>query len=228
MGWWCSRKLLWLSQPSVGCCLYLALVKVVKNGLSDTSFKKYMRVVQDEVSNFFATEWGNEGTADLLDGLSNLFTLTSSRCLLGEEIRARWKDSGMAKHYFALDHSFVPILFSNLPKLPGSNLQFATNTHMPWTWLSSIRRCLSIQRESISLSKTLKQSSIHWRVKNGIGCSHWRVCPLCVCVRVERCSPGAGGVFVSGGFMPQTNTAFPLSTIISSLVTFQFSCDFGC
>lgn len=91
-----------------------------KNGLSDDAFVKYIDSVQDEVSNFFATEWGDEGTADLLDSLSNVFTLTSSRCLLGDEIRARWKDSGMAKHYFALDHSFVPILFF-FPNLPNPN-----------------------------------------------------------------------------------------------------------
>jgi len=81
------------------------------NGLSDAAFVKYMVKVQDEVYNYFTSEWGDEGTVDLLDSLSNLFTLTSSRCLLGEEIRARWKDSGMAKQYFALDESFVPILF---------------------------------------------------------------------------------------------------------------------
>lgn len=70
-----------------------------KDGLSDKAFVKYMELVQDEVANFFTQEWGDEGQADLLQSLSNLFTLTSSRCLLGEEIRKRWKASGMAEHY---------------------------------------------------------------------------------------------------------------------------------
>ena len=70
-----------------------------KDGLSDRSFVKYMELVQDEVAVFFEQEWGDEGEADLLQSLSDLFTLTSSRCLLGDEIRGLWKDSGMAEHY---------------------------------------------------------------------------------------------------------------------------------
>jgi len=82
-----------------------------KNGLSDECFVEYMRLVQEEVVSFFDAEWGDEGEACLLTSLSDLFTLTSSRCLLGDEIRAKWKSSGMAEQYLALDHSFVPILF---------------------------------------------------------------------------------------------------------------------
>ena len=70
-----------------------------KDGLSDQRFVKYMELVQDEVATFFEKEWGEEGEADLLDSLSDVFTLTSSRCLLGDEIRKKWKDSGMAEHY---------------------------------------------------------------------------------------------------------------------------------
>jgi sterol 14-demethylase len=70
-----------------------------KNGLSDESFVKYMELVQDEVATFFEQEWGDEGEADLLKSLSDLYTLTSSRCLLGDEIRQLWKASGMAEHY---------------------------------------------------------------------------------------------------------------------------------
>jgi sterol 14-demethylase len=70
-----------------------------KDGLSDKSFVRYMDLVQDEVATFFEQEWGDEGEADLLSALSDVFTLTSSRCLLGDEIRQRWKASGMAEHY---------------------------------------------------------------------------------------------------------------------------------
>ena len=70
-----------------------------KDGLSDECFVKYMKLVQEEVALYFEQEWGDEGEADLLDSLSNVFTLTSSRCLLGDEIRERWKSSGMAQHY---------------------------------------------------------------------------------------------------------------------------------
>ena len=50
-----------------------------KDGLSDESFVKYMELVQDEVATFFEQEWGEEGEADLLQSLSDLYTLTSSR-----------------------------------------------------------------------------------------------------------------------------------------------------
>jgi sterol 14-demethylase len=74
-----------------------------KDGLSDSSFIKYMDLVQDEVATYFEQEWGDEGEADLLQSLSDVFTLTSSRCLLGEEIRNRWKASGMGEQYCTYD-----------------------------------------------------------------------------------------------------------------------------
>ena len=70
-----------------------------KDGLSDKAFVKYMEFVHDEVSTYFTQQWGDQGEADLLHSLSELFILTSSRCLLGEEIRKRWEDSGMAEYY---------------------------------------------------------------------------------------------------------------------------------
>lgn len=70
-----------------------------KDNLSDAKFVQYMGLIQDEVATFFTNEWGDTGEADLLQSLSDLFTLTSSRCLLGPEIRKRWKASGMAEHY---------------------------------------------------------------------------------------------------------------------------------
>jgi hypothetical protein len=70
-----------------------------KDNLSDAKFIEYMALIQDEVATYFENEWGDEGEADLLSSLSDLFTLTSSRCLLGPEIRKRWKDSGMAEQY---------------------------------------------------------------------------------------------------------------------------------
>ena len=46
-----------------------------------------------------------------------VFTLTSARCLLGPEIRARWSGE-FAEMYYALDHSFIPIMFF-FPNLPN-------------------------------------------------------------------------------------------------------------
>ncbi|KAL3940274.1 MAG: hypothetical protein SGBAC_005168 [Bacillariaceae sp.] len=103
-----------------------------KDGLSDARFIEYMELVQDEVATFFEQEWGNEGEADLLQSLSDLYTLTSSRCLLGEEIKTRWKSSGMAEHYLALDHSFVPILFF-FPSIPNPHKNKCINARNLFT-----------------------------------------------------------------------------------------------
>ncbi|CAB9516089.1 Obtusifoliol 14-alpha demethylase (Fragment) [Seminavis robusta] len=89
-----------------------------KDGLSDKSFIKHMELVQEETLQYFDKHWGKSGEADILQTLSDLYTLTSSRCLLGDEIRAQWNESGMAEHYIALDHSFVPILFF-FPSIPN-------------------------------------------------------------------------------------------------------------
>jgi sterol 14alpha-demethylase len=100
------------------CCTAVSFCCCWKDGLSDSSFVKYMQLVQEETVQYFEKHWGDSGEADLLQTLSDLFTLTSSRCLLGDEIRAQWNESGMAQHYLALDHSFVPILFF-FPSLPN-------------------------------------------------------------------------------------------------------------
>jgi sterol 14-demethylase len=78
-----------------------------KDNLSDAKFIEYMDLVQDEVASFFEEFWGDEGEADLLASLSDLYTLTSSRCLLGPEIRQKWKSSGMAEHYCKFKYSSV-------------------------------------------------------------------------------------------------------------------------
>lgn len=97
-----------------------------KDGLSDASFVKYVKLVQEETLQYFDEHWGDSGEADLLQTLSDLYTLTSSRCLLGDEIRARWNASGMAEHYLALDHSFVPILFF-FPNIPNPHRSKCVN-----------------------------------------------------------------------------------------------------
>lgn len=102
-----------------------------KNGLSDKAFVKYMDYIQDEVATYFGQEWGDEGEADLLQSLSDLFTLTSSRCLLGEEIRQRWKASGMAEHY--CKYCFV------LPYIVATRTSSIEEQCTPSDWCASQR-----------------------------------------------------------------------------------------
>ena len=49
-----------------------------------------MPIIQREVEAYFEENWGDAGEKDLLNALSEVFTLTSARCLLGPEIRKQW------------------------------------------------------------------------------------------------------------------------------------------
>jgi hypothetical protein len=115
-----------------------------KDGLSDESFVKYMELVQDEVATFFEQEWGEEGEADLLQSLSDLYTLTSSRCLLGDEIRNLWKDSGMAEHYCTslprVEILFLPRRSSTTFLTPDNDGSFLL---YQWLWITRLSQSFS-------------------------------------------------------------------------------------
>lgn len=125
-----------------------------KNGLNDAAFVKYMELVQDEVSTFFTQEWGDEGEADLLQSLSDLYTLTSSRCLLGDEIRQRWKDSGMAEHYCTFCRHLKSICrfsFSPIRTFPNSKWRLITPL---FPFFSSSRGFLILTAPNVSMLAT--------------------------------------------------------------------------
>lgn len=88
-----------------------------KTGLTTDKFHSYVDIIQDEVAQYFDENWGDAGETCLFKTLSEVFTLTSARCLLGPEIRERWSGD-MAKKYLDLDHSFIPITFF-FPNLPN-------------------------------------------------------------------------------------------------------------
>jgi hypothetical protein len=71
-----------------------------------------MRLVQDEVSIVFERECRDEGEVDLLAFLSDVFTLTRSRYLFGEEIRKKWNSSGSGEFVWSIDAE--SILFSSV------------------------------------------------------------------------------------------------------------------
>jgi len=88
-----------------------------KTGLTADKFIGYVPVIQDEVKEYFETHWGDEGEGCLFKALSEVFTLTSARCLLGPEVRAVWSGE-YAQLYMDLDHSFIPITFF-FPNMPN-------------------------------------------------------------------------------------------------------------
>eukprot|EP00040_Diaphanoeca_grandis_P030623 m.181415 g.181415 ORF g.181415 m.181415 type:complete len:478 (-) comp32063_c0_seq1:165-1598(-) len=88
-----------------------------KTGLTADKFPGYVETIQDEVEKYFTETWGDSGEACIMEALSQVFTLTSARCLLGPEIREQWTGE-MAALYLDLDHSFIPITFF-FPNLPN-------------------------------------------------------------------------------------------------------------
>jgi sterol 14-demethylase len=88
-----------------------------KTGLTSDKYFSYVELIQREVEQYFTENWGDAGEKDLFGALSEVFTLTSARCLLGPEIREQWSGE-YSKMYLDLDHSFIPITFF-FPNLPN-------------------------------------------------------------------------------------------------------------
>eukprot|EP00039_Didymoeca_costata_P024487 m.10422 g.10422 ORF g.10422 m.10422 type:complete len:476 (+) comp4257_c0_seq1:46-1473(+) len=89
----------------------------LKTGLTQQRYISYVPILHKEAEDYFQKEWGDVGEKCLFTALSELFTLTSARCLLGPELRAQWSGE-FSKMYWYLDHSFIPITFF-LPWLPN-------------------------------------------------------------------------------------------------------------
>lgn len=87
----------------------------LKTGLEAKKFYRYTGIIQHELEQYFAA-WGDAGERCMFTALNEVFTLTSSHCLMGPEIRAQWHAS-YAGLYQDLDKSFIPILFF-FPNIP--------------------------------------------------------------------------------------------------------------
>lgn len=88
-----------------------------KTGLTADKYFSYVGIIQQEVEQYFDENWGDGGEKCLFNALSEVFTLTSARCLLGPEVRALWSGE-YSQMYLDLDHSFIPITFF-FPNLPN-------------------------------------------------------------------------------------------------------------
>lgn len=71
--------------------------------------KAYVSRIEKETIAYLK-EWGESGTVNILDALSELTILTSSRCLHGDEIRERMF-ADVARIYHDLDKGVTPISF---------------------------------------------------------------------------------------------------------------------
>lgn len=100
--------------------------KFIKVGLSIENFRKYVEMIEDEVTQFLNTDAGfriyqmddiNEwGSFHAFKTLSEITILTASRTLQGPEVRSRL-DKTFAQRFHDLDGGFAPVnmLFPNLP-----------------------------------------------------------------------------------------------------------------
>lgn len=84
--------------------VFLEQKKLLKTGLTVAHFQRYVPLIEKETQDYFQ-RWGDSGTRDLFEALSELIIMTASRCLHGREIRARL-DEHVAQLYADLDGGF--------------------------------------------------------------------------------------------------------------------------
>lgn len=87
------------------------------NGLRTSRLKAYIAKIERETREFLREEWGEgSGEVDLLQTLSDLTILTSSRCLHGDDVREKlFKE--VSHLYHDLDQGVTPLTVF-LPNLP--------------------------------------------------------------------------------------------------------------
>ena len=78
-------------------------------GLRAQRLKAYVPMIEKETYEYMR-KWGDSGTVNLLDALSELTILTSSRCLHGDDVRENMFDE-VARIYHDLDKGVTPLSF---------------------------------------------------------------------------------------------------------------------
>ncbi|CAM9902103.1 unnamed protein product [Heterosigma akashiwo] len=86
------------------------------NGLRAARLKSYIPKIIKETVEYLDAKWGESGEVDILDALSELTILTSSRCLHGDDVRETLF-AEVSRLYHDLDKGITPISFF-LPNLP--------------------------------------------------------------------------------------------------------------
>ena len=78
-------------------------------GLTSSRLRAYVPKIEKETIDYLA-RWGNEGTVNILDALSELTILTASRCLHGDDVRETMFED-VARIYHDLDKGVTPLSF---------------------------------------------------------------------------------------------------------------------
>jgi sterol 14-demethylase len=81
----------------------------MSNGLKGNRLKSYVAKIEKETLEY-VKKWGDSGTIDVLEALSELTILTSSRCLHGDDVRENLF-AEVSQLYHDLDKGITPISF---------------------------------------------------------------------------------------------------------------------
>lgn len=84
-------------------------MQCVGQGLRSNRLRDYVPKIEKETLDYIK-KWGESGTLNLLDALSELTILTSSRCLHGDDVRENLF-AEVARIYYDLDKGVTPISF---------------------------------------------------------------------------------------------------------------------
>jgi sterol 14-demethylase len=85
-------------------------MQCVGQGLRSNRLRAYVPKIEKETLVYLKEKWGKSGTINLLDTLSELTILTSSRCLHGDDVRENLF-AEVARIYHDLDKGVTPISF---------------------------------------------------------------------------------------------------------------------
>jgi sterol 14-demethylase len=83
--------------------------QTMASGLRANRLKAYVTKIEQETVAYFR-RWGESGTVNMLDALSELTILTSSRCLHGDDVRENMFED-VARIYHDLDKGITPLSF---------------------------------------------------------------------------------------------------------------------
>jgi sterol 14-demethylase len=81
----------------------------MSNGLRGNRLKSYIPKIEKELMEYVA-QWGESGTINILEALSELTILTSSRCLHGDDVRESLF-ADVSRLYHDLDKGITPLSF---------------------------------------------------------------------------------------------------------------------
>lgn len=85
-------------------------MQTMANGLKSARLRDYIPRIEKECRAYFSEKWGDSGECDLLEVLSELTILTSSRCLHGDDVRENLF-ADVARIYHDLDKGVTPLSF---------------------------------------------------------------------------------------------------------------------